>query len=100
MAQFDMRGQKVTNQYNAGRDINFGSVQNPVDLVAELEKLKEEFTKAKEAGIVSEEQATTLSIRSPKLFSKPKSLTRTKRLFWIISTRLKLSFKGSRLQVG
>ncbi len=29
MAQFDMRGQRVTNQYNAGRDMNFGAIQTP-----------------------------------------------------------------------
>ena len=58
MAQFDMRGQRVTNQYNAGRDMNFGAVQTPVDLVAELEKLNEQVVQAKDAGIVSEETAT------------------------------------------
>jgi hypothetical protein len=26
MANFDMRGQRVTNQYNAGRDMNFGVI--------------------------------------------------------------------------
>lgn len=58
MAHFDMRGQHVTNQYNAGRDINFGAVQTPVDLIAELEKLNRQFTGAKEAGIISEETTT------------------------------------------
>ncbi len=28
MAQFDQRNQQVTNQYNAGRDIYYGAVQN------------------------------------------------------------------------
>jgi hypothetical protein len=58
VAQFDMRGQRVTNQCNAGRDMNFGAVQTPVDLLAELEKLNEQFTQAKEAGVLSEETAT------------------------------------------
>jgi hypothetical protein len=44
VAQFDMRGQRVTNQYNAGRDMNFGAVQTPVDLIAELEKLSGQVT--------------------------------------------------------
>lgn len=57
VTQFDMRGQNVTNQYNAGHDINFGSVQTPADLVAELEKLRTELAKAKEAGIINDEQA-------------------------------------------
>src|SRR5207248_11097252 len=54
MATFDMRGQNVTNQYNAGRDINFGAVQSSTDLIAELEKLKGEFTRAKENGVINE----------------------------------------------
>jgi len=58
MAQFDMRGQRVTNQYNAGRDMNFGAVQTPLDLIAELEKLNEQFTRAKEADVLSEETST------------------------------------------
>lgn len=58
MAHFDMRGQRVTNQYNAGRDINFGAVQTPGDFVAELEKLNEQITQAKDAGLLSEETAT------------------------------------------
>jgi hypothetical protein len=59
MAQFDMRGQQVTgNQYIAGRDMNFGAVQSQGDLIAELEKLKGEFAKAADQGILSEEAAT------------------------------------------
>jgi hypothetical protein len=58
MAQFDMRGQRVTKQYNAGRDINFGAVQTPVDLIAELEKLNGQVVQAKDAGILNEETAT------------------------------------------
>lgn len=59
MAQFDMRGQKITgNQYIAGRDMNFGGIQNIADLIAELEKLKGEVTQARETGILSEETAT------------------------------------------
>lgn len=58
MAQFDMRGQRVTNQYNAGRDINFGAVLTPDDLIAVLEKLNGQVTQAQQAGILSEETAT------------------------------------------
>ena len=32
MAIFDQRGQQVTYQYNAAGDINFGAVQNRMDL--------------------------------------------------------------------
>ncbi len=50
MANFDMRGQHVTNQYNAGRDINFGAVQTAADLVTELEKLKSQLAQAQANG--------------------------------------------------
>jgi hypothetical protein len=60
MAVFDQRGQKVTYQYNATGDINFGMVQNRVDLVGELEKLKAEVSKAREAGELSKKDATTV----------------------------------------
>lgn len=59
MTQFDMREQRVKgNQYNAGRDMNIGAVQNTVDLLAELEKLKFELANAGRTGILSEETAT------------------------------------------
>ena len=59
MAQFDMRGQKVTgDQYIAGHDMNFGAVQSQADLITELEKLKGEFAKAVDQGILSEEAGT------------------------------------------
>jgi hypothetical protein len=58
MAQFDMRGQHVTNQYNAGRDINFGAVQTPTDLVTVLKQFNEQVTQAREAGVLSEEIAS------------------------------------------
>src|SRR6266702_2886898 len=49
MTQFDQRGQKVNTQYNAGRDIHFGAVQTPVDLIAELEKLNGQIVQAQQA---------------------------------------------------
>ena len=59
MSQFDMRGQQVAgNQYVAGQDMNFGAVQSKADLIGELEKLKDEFAKAADQGILPEEAAT------------------------------------------
>ena len=58
MANFDMRGQRVTNQYNAGRDMNFGAVQTTEDLITAFAQLNEQFTQAKEAGVLSEETVT------------------------------------------
>lgn len=54
-ANFDQRGQTVTYQYNAAGDINFGAVQNRLELVQELEKLRTELTKAGEAEVIDGE---------------------------------------------
>ena len=58
VAQFDMREQRVTNQYNAVRDINFGAVQTSVDLIAALEQLNRQIAQAQQVGVFSEEIAT------------------------------------------
>jgi hypothetical protein len=55
---FDQRGQQVTYQYNAARDINIGAVQNKVELIDQLEKLKTEVSKAEAAEIIDAEIAT------------------------------------------
>lgn len=58
MPVFDQRGQHVTYQYNAAGNINFGTVQNQVDVLDELTKLQAELTKAIEADIFDEDTAT------------------------------------------
>ncbi len=58
MANFDMRGQRVKNQYIAGRDINFGAVESSLDLVTELEKLKSQIAQAQANNILPEETGT------------------------------------------
>jgi hypothetical protein len=73
MAQFDMRGQKVRgNQYVAGRDMNFGAVQSQADLIGELEKLKGEFAKAADQGILSEDAATDAQYQVTKAVQQAK----------------------------
>src|SRR5262245_41328344 len=72
MTQFDQRGQQVTNQYNAGHDINFGAAQTRIDLIAELEKLKNEFAKASETRILSEETATDAEYQMTKAIQQAK----------------------------
>jgi hypothetical protein len=67
-----MRGQKVTNQYNAGRDINFDAVQNTGDLIAALEHLKQQFSQAKEDHIISEEVATDADYQVTKAIQQAK----------------------------
>jgi hypothetical protein len=73
MAQFDMRGQKVSgNQYVAGRDMNFGAVQSQADLIGELEKLKSEFAKAADEGVLSEDAATDAQYQVTKAVQQAK----------------------------
>ena len=72
MAQFDMRGQRVTNQYNAGRDMNFGAVQTPADLISILEQLNEQFAQAKDAGVLTEETATDAQYQVTKAAQQAK----------------------------
>jgi len=72
VAQFDMRGQRVTKQYNAGRDIHFGAIQTPVDLLAALEQLNGQVVQAKEAGILTEETATDAQYQVTKAIQQAK----------------------------
>jgi len=69
---FDQRGQKVIYQYNAAGDINFGAVQNRVDVVAELEKLRAELDKAIEAEILDEDAALDAEYQLKKAVQQAK----------------------------
>src|SRR5207248_7089651 len=67
MSQFDQRGQHVSrDQYNIGRDLNFGAVQNPVDLVSELEKLKNTIAQMRQEGILDKKKATDVEYQVTK----------------------------------
>lgn len=66
MSVFDQRGQNVTYQYNAAGNINFGAVQNRADLVSELEKLKAEILKARDAQIIDAEIVTDVQYQIQK----------------------------------
>ena len=94
MAHFDMRGQRVTNQYNAGRDINFGAVQTPVDLIAELEKLKAQFTRANEAGLISEETTTDAQYQLTKAIQQARKPDAQKKTILDHLTRAKTLIAG------
>jgi hypothetical protein len=72
VTNFDQRGQRVTNQYNAGSDINFGSIQSFANLVAEMERLKGEIFQAGEKGIFSEEIAIDLEYMITKAIQQAK----------------------------
>jgi len=73
VAQFDMRGQRVTNQYNAGRDMNFGAIQTPVDLIAALEQLNGQITQEQEVGVLSEETTTDTQYQVTKAIQQVRS---------------------------
>ncbi len=66
MSVFDQRYQSVTYQYNAAGDINLNAVQNRTDLITELEKLKAEVTKAKDAQVIDAEVVTDVDYHITK----------------------------------
>ncbi|GHO63922.1 hypothetical protein KSC_028140 [Ktedonobacter sp. SOSP1-52] len=67
MASSDQRGQRIQgNQYNAGRDIHFDTVNQPADLIAELEKLKEAVQQAKQDGSIDKKKATDVDYQLTK----------------------------------
>ena len=72
MTNFDMRGQQVNTQYIAGRDMHFGTVTTPADLIAELEKLKNHFAQAQADGIITEELATDTEYQVTKAIQQAK----------------------------
>jgi hypothetical protein len=57
MAVFDQRNQQVNYQYNAAGNINISAVQNRQELAGELEKLRAEIVRAREAKAIGEEEA-------------------------------------------
>lgn len=58
MTVFDQRHQKVDTQYNAAGDINFNNVQDSSQFIAELQKLKAEFTRIAEEEAIDGEIVT------------------------------------------
>jgi hypothetical protein len=57
MSVFDQHGQQVNYQYNAAGNINFGRVENKVDVITELQKIQDELKKAVQSGALDEETA-------------------------------------------
>jgi|GEM_PF-2183374 len=72
MTTFDQRGQHVNYQYNAAGDINFGNVQNNLDLAGELEKVKAEIVKAREANLIDEDAAMDSEYQVNKAIAQAK----------------------------
>lgn len=63
----------------AGRDLNFGSVQNKQELISQLEQLKEAFAKAGETQIISEETAIDAEAEVKKAIGQAKKPTPDKK---------------------
>ncbi|MEG4326852.1 hypothetical protein [Microcoleus sp. herbarium5] len=72
MSAFDQRGQKVNYQYNSAGNINFGNVQNLTDLISELEKLKDEISKAGDAQVIDAEIVTDVQYQIQKAVDQAK----------------------------
>jgi hypothetical protein len=66
MVTFNQSGQNVNNQYNAGRDINFGAAQSKDEVVQELRKLLEEVSKAAQAGAIKPDTAIDVEAQLKK----------------------------------
>jgi len=94
VANFDMRGQRVTNQYNAGRDMNFGVVQTPEDLVTAFEQLNAQFTQAKDAGVLSEETVTDAQYQITKATQQAKKSDPDKKTILDHLTTAKMLIEG------
>ncbi|MEQ9550738.1 MAG: hypothetical protein RIM23_14115 [Coleofasciculus sp. G3-WIS-01] len=75
MSVFDQRGQKVNIQNNAAGNTNFSAagninlsaVENRADLVGELEKIKDEVAKARDAEVIDAELATDVNYHITKV---------------------------------
>jgi len=92
MSTFDQRDQHVNTQYNAGRDINFGSVQTSADLVTELEKLKQQIAQATEKGDIPEDTATDAEYQVTKAIQQAKKPEPEKKTLLDHLTTTKASF--------
>ena len=66
MTIFDQNGQTVNYQYNVNGTINFGAVQNRIDVVAELKKLQAEVASASDAGALEAELSTDVEAKIKK----------------------------------
>jgi hypothetical protein len=100
VANFDMRGQRVTNQYNAGRDINFGAIQTPADLITVLEQLNAQFTQAREAGVLGEETATDAQDQVTKAAQQAKKPDPDKKTIMNHLTTAKTLIEGVTAAIG
>lgn len=67
---FDQRGQRVNYQFNSAGNINFDTLRDSVQLVSELNKLKEELVKAAEAKVIDAGTATDVEYKITKVIQQ------------------------------
>lgn len=74
----------------AGRDLNFGNVQNKQELISQLEQLKEALSKAGETQTISEETAIDAEAEVRKAIGQAKKPTPDKKsiLDYLIAAKL------------
>jgi len=78
----------------AGRDLNFGTVQNKQELISQLEQLKKAFTEAGETQIISEETAIDAEAEIRKAIGQAKKPTPNKKSILDYLTSAKSLIEG------
>jgi len=78
----------------AGRDINFGTVQNKQDLLTQLDKLKDALVRAGETQIISEETAIDAEAEVKKAIGQAKKPDPDKKSILSYLTTVKSLIEG------
>jgi hypothetical protein len=91
---FDQRRQRVNCQYNASGNINFGAVENRVNLIGELEKLKEEVVLAGNSSVDYSEIVTDTQYQIQKALDQARKPEPTKSVILDHLSRAKGFAKG------
>jgi hypothetical protein len=100
MAIFDQRNQNVNYQYNAAGDINFDRVQNRVELVGELEKLKAELSRASASGAIDGEIVTDAEYQITKVIQQSQKAEPNKKTMLEHINKAKTLIEGVAVATG
>lgn len=79
MAIFDQRNQKVTYQYNAAGNINFGAVVSQEDFIEQLRNLRKEIDEAVNSGAISKKTAVDVTYQIDKAILETQELKPSKK---------------------
>ena len=95
MATFDQRNQKVSgNQYNAGEDINIGSVENLGSFVISLEQTLNEISRVIESGTLSKKLGKEVEGKVKKAIEQSKKTTPNRKAIERYLTEAKSLLQG------